>query len=436
MIRLFLILLIMFSPVKLGFAQDLLGIYLLAKNNDPDFRSSDFKNLASLESKDQSIAQMLPNLSMIGSSGYNQQNINSFLGNTNQNFRNDQVVFNLKQPVFHWEHWVQLEQSDNKVAQSEAQFQAKSQNMIRRTAEAYFNVLAAQDELKYSTAEKLSIAKQLEQAKQRFEVGTVAITDVYEAQAGFDRSVASEIEAQKKLDNSKEALREIIGNNPIELNTLQPHIPLSQPDPTDISAWSNAADSNNFSIIAQVNQTEYVRKNIELQEAKHIPTLDLVGQYTNINNGSVYGYRGDYESVTLQLNVSLYEGGGISSRTRQAAHEYEAAAEDLIKIKRSVSRQVKDAYRGVISNISKINALETTEKSAEMAIEAVEAGFEIGTRTMVEVLAAQRNLYKVKSDYARSRYDYLIEGLKLKEASGSLSEFDLQQINNYLHNSF
>jgi outer membrane protein len=335
-------------------------------------------------------------------------------------------------PVFHWDHWVQLEQSDNKIAQSEAQLQAKSQSLIRRTIEAYFNILASQDELKYSTAEKLALAEQLAQAKQRFEVGAVAITDVYEAQAGFDRAVAGEIDAQKKLDNSKEALREMIGDNPAELTGLQHQIPLVLPVPEDISTWSNAADSNNFSIIAQLNQSEYVRKSIEIQQAKHIPTLDLIGQYTNINNASVYGYRGDYESVLLQMNVSIYEGGVIASRTRQYAHEYEAAIEDLIKLKRSVGRQVKDAYRGVLANISKIKALEATTKSAEMAVEAVDAGFKIGTRTMVDVVTVQRNLYRIKSDYARSRYDYLIEGVKLKEASGSLSEQDVQQINAYL----
>ncbi|WP_347988729.1 TolC family outer membrane protein [Methylomonas sp. AM2-LC] len=424
--------LIALIPLKIGFAQDLLETYALAKSNDPDIRATEFRNQATAETKDQSIAQMLPNLTLVGSDGVNQQSVNSFLGTTNQHYTNAQVVFNLKMPVFHWDHWVQLEQSDNKIAQSEAQLQAKSQNLIRRTAEAYFNVLAAQDEFKYSTAEKLALAEQLAQAKQRFEVGTVAITDVYEAQAGFDRSVAGEIEAQKKLDNSKEALREVIGDNPTELRELQGLIPLPQPVPEDIAIWSDAADSNNFSIIAQLNQSEYVRKSIEIQQAKHIPTLDIIGQYTNINNGSVYGYRGDYESVLLQMNVSIYEGGVISSRTRQYTHEYEAALEDLIKLRRSVGRQVKDAYRGVVSNISKIKALEATIKSAEMAVEAVEAGFKIGTRTMVDVVTAQRNLYRIKSDYARSRYDYLIEGVKLKEASGSLSEQDLQQINHYL----
>ncbi|MDD1620804.1 MAG: TolC family outer membrane protein, partial [Methylococcaceae bacterium] len=384
------------------------------------------------EIKSQSIAQMLPNISFSASSSRNRLESTSFLGTSLQHYWDHKLGFNLKQPVFHWDHWVQLDQAENKIAQAEAQFQAKQQNLIRRTSEAYFNILAAKDNLEFSTSEKKSIEKQLEQAKQRFEVGIIAITDVYEAQAGYDRALASEIEAENQLDNSKEALREIIGENAADLNSLQAQLPLSPPAPEDLSSWANAAESNNFSIVAQFNQAEYIRKSVDLQQSKHLPTLDIVAQYNEQDNGNRYGLTGDNESVALQLNLPLYEGGGISSRTRQSAHEYEAAKEDLIKVKRNINRGVKDAFRGVVSSISRVKALEATTKSAEMAVEAAEAGFEVGTRTMVDVLTEQRNLYKAKSDYARSRYDYLINGIKLKEAAGSLSEQDLEQINQYL----
>lgn len=419
-------------PVKPAFSQDLLETYQLAKANDPEFKSSDINKLATAEIKSQSIAQMLPNLSFSANSSRNRLESTSFLGTTLQHYWDSKLGINLKQPVFHWDHWVQLDQADNKIAQAEAQFQAKQQNLIRRTAEAYFNILAAQDNLEFANSEKKAIEKQLEQAKQRFDVGIIAITDVYEAQAGYDRALASEIEAQNLLDNSKEALREIIGENAAELNSLQAQIPLSPPAPEDLASWSNTAENNNFSIVAQINQAEYVRKNIELQQSKHLPTLDIVAQYSEMDTGNRYGLRGDNESFGLQLNLPLYEGGGTSSRSRQAAYEYEAAKEDLTKVKRSINRGVKDAFRGVVSSISRVKALDATSKSAEMAVEAAEAGFEVGTRTMVDVLTEQRNLYKAKSDYARSRYDYLINGIKLKEAAGSLNEQDLEQINQYL----
>ena len=273
------------------------------------------------------------------STGGISQSFNAVLANVapgvsvpySQHFWDSTLSVNLRQPVFHWEHWIQLNQADNKIAQSEAQYQAKQQNLIRRTAEAYFNILAAQDNLAFSTAEKNALSKQLDQAKQRFEVGVVRITDVYEAQAGFDRSVASEIEAQNLLDSSKEALREIIGDNVSYLNTLQAKIPLSPPIPQDISSWGNTAESNNFSIVAQVNQTEYVRKNVEIQLSKHLPTLDIVAQYSQTETRNFYGLRGDNEFAGLQLNVPIFEGGGTVSRTRQAEHEYEQAKEDLIK---------------------------------------------------------------------------------------------------------
>lgn len=426
--------LVMLMPLNSGFAQDLLETYQLALQNDPDYKASDINKLSVAEIKSQSIAQMLPNIGFTASSARNrlQSEKNSYMGNGLQHYWDQNLGVNLKQPVFHWEHWIQLDQSDNKIAQAEAQFQAKQQNLIRRTAEAYFNILAAQDNLEFANAEKKSIGKQLEQAKQRFEVGIIAITDVYEAQAGYDRALANEIEAQNQLDNSKEALQEILGDNSANLNSLQAQIPLSPPAPEDLTAWSDSAENNNFAIVAQFNQTEYIRKTIDLQQSKHLPTLDIVAQYKQQDNGNKFGFRGDNEIIGLQMNLPLFEGGGTSSRTRQAQHDYEAAKQELLKVKRSATRSVKDAFRGVVSSISRVKALDATVQSAEKAVEAAEAGFEVGTRTMVDVLTEERNLYKAKSDYARSRYDYLINGIKLKEAAGSLSELDLQQINQYL----
>ncbi|MGZ4960609.1 MAG: TolC family outer membrane protein [Methylomonas sp.] len=432
--RIFCAVLVALIPVKPAFSQDLIETYRLALTNDPEFKSSDINRLVTAETKSQSIAQMLPNIGMGAKSNRTRLNSEkfSFMGAGLQHYWDSSLAINLTQPVFNWGHWIQLDQADNQIAQAEAEFQAKQQNLMTRTAEAYFNILAAQDNLEFTTAAKNAIGKQLEQAKQRFEVGIIAITDVYEAQAGYDRAIASEIEAQNSLDNSKEALREIIGENPANLNSLQAQIPLSLPVPQDIASWSNAAESNNFSIVAQLNQAEVIRKNIDLQQSRHLPTVDLIAAYNAQDNGNSFGLRGDYETFGLQFNLPLFEGGGTTSRTRQAAYQYESAKEDLIKVKRSVNRSVKDAFRGVVSSVSQVNALEATTKSAEKSVEAAEAGFEVGTRTMVDVLTELRNLYKAKSDYARSRYDYLINGIKLKEAAGSLSEEDMQQVNQYL----
>jgi outer membrane protein len=263
-------------------------------------------------------------------------------------------------------------------------------------------------------------------------VGINAITDVNEAQAGFDQAIASEIDAANNVDNQKEALREIIGENDASLNALGDQLPLLKPEPADISAWSDLAELNNFSVISAFNQAEVSRKTIDLQRSGHLPRLDLIGSYGVSDNTSSFGARGDTQSVGLQLNLPLFEGGAVNSRTRQASYEYQAAKEDLTAKKRAVKRQVKDAYRGVMTTISRVAALKATVTSATSALEAAEAGFGAGTRTMVDVLNEQRFLYRAKRDFSRTRYDYLLNSIKLKQAASSLSQDDIEQLNRLL----
>lgn len=417
-------------------AQNLSETYELALQNEPRLKQAQAQQSAVGESKDQSIARFLPNISATGASSKNHlhnKKTFSFRGpDANQEFWDNTFDVNLTQPLFHWDHWIQLSQSDNQIAQAEATYLAELQNLMVRTTEAYFNVLYAQDNLQFASAEKQAIARQLEQVRRRFEVGILPITDVNEAQAGFDQANANEIEAANHLDNQKEALREIIGENDASLNALGDQLPLLKPEPADISAWSDTAELNNFSIISAFNQAEVSRKAIDLQRNGHLPSLDLVASYGASDNNSSFGFRGDTQSVGVQLDVPLFEGGAVNSRTRQAAYEYQAAKEDLIAKKRAVKRQVKDAYRGVMSTISRVAALKAAVTSATSALEATEAGFGVGTRTMVDLLLEQRNLYRAKRDFARTRYDYLINSIKLKQAASSLSQADIEQVNRLL----
>ncbi len=415
-------------------AQNLSETYQIALQNSPILKQAE-ANLAAIgESKDQSIARFLPTISATAASTRNrlENKKSNFQGLGVQQYWNQTINLNLTQPLFHWDHWVQLSQSENKIAQAEAAYQAEIQNLMVNTSEAYFNVLSAQDNLQFTTSEKEAIARQLEQAKQRFEVGLIAITDVHEAQAGYDQALANEIEAFNNLDNQKEALREIIGENEASLDPLGEQLPLIKPEPEDISAWSDNAEVTNLSIISAFNQAEISRKAITLQRSGHLPKLDLVAAYGESDNNSTFGLRGNTESVGLQLNVPIFEGGAVNSRTRQASFEYQAAKENLNAKKREVNRLVKNAYRGIISNMSRVEALQSSVKSSESALEATEAGFEIGTRTMVDVLNEQRNLYKSKRDYSRTRYDYLINSLKLKQSASNLTPEDISQINSLL----
>jgi len=415
-------------------AQDLIETHKLAVQNDPILKQAYFNQYSAGESKTQSIAAMLPTISLKANSS--RDRINSKKANFRsagvQNYWSHGFSINFSQPVFHWEHWIQLDQSANRIARAEADYQAEKQNLMVKTIEAYFNILAAQDSLEFTTAELEAINKQLEQAQQRFDVGLIAITDVYETQAGYDQARSNQIDAQNNVDDSKEALLEIIGETDLNLLTLYESIDLIPPSPNNISEWTQIADTNNLKIISALNQAEIARKDISLQNANHLPTLDIIANYGVQDVSSSFGARGDTQSVGLQMNIPLFQGGLVSSRSKQAHYDYKVAKENLLATKRQVKREIRNAFRDINSSINRVQALQAAVKSAESSLEATLAGAEVGTRTMVDVLSEQRNLYRAKRDHSRTRYDYLINGVKLKQAASSLTEQDIGFINQYL----
>jgi len=415
-------------------AQDLVETFQLALENDPILKQFYYNQFSVAENRSQSIAQMLPTISVSGQSSrdrLNNKKVN-FQNQGTQNYWSNTFSIDFTQPVFHWDHWVELSLSDNLIAQSEAEYQAELQSLIVQTTEAYFNVLASQDNLEFTVSEKKAIARQLEQATQRFDVGLIAITDVYEAKAAFDQSRAAQIEAENLVDNRKEDLRKIIGENDANLAILAEEISYSPPVPNDITEWTNLADTNNLDVDAGLNQAEVSRKNIQIQQSGHMPTLDIVANYGVSDVNSTFGLRGDTQSVGLQLNIPIFEGGAVNSRSRQAGFDYQVSKENLIDTKREVTRQLKNSFRNVISTMNRAEALKAAVTSAISSLEATEAGFDVGTRTMVDVLAEQRNLYEAKRNHAKSRYDYLVSGVQLKQAASSLTEQDLSLINQFL----
>jgi len=437
-------------PLAAAEAQDLLATYELALQHDPRLRQAEANRNAVLETRPQSIAQLLPTLSVTGQMNRNSLLIKQLSPATaaiqggagqitrnffNLNFWNSSASINLTQPIYHHELWVQLSQADNQVAQAEATYAAEQQNTGLRTAQAYFNVLLAQDNLEFAQAEKQAIERQLEQAKARFEVGLIAITDVNEAQAAYDQARASEIKAQNDLDNAREALREIIGEFDEKLSALATEFILDSPQPANIDDWAERAQQNNLAIIAAQNQAEQAKKGIDLQFAGHLPTLDLIGSAGFTDTDRPRTPTNESAVIGMQVNVPLFQGGGVNSRVRQARHEFEAAQENLDTQRRAVTRQVKDAYRGVLSSISQVAALKAAVVSSQSALEAAEAGFEVGTRTMVDVLIEQRNLYQAKRNYAQARYDYIINSLSLKQAASMLRLEDIELVNRWLSRS-
>ena len=426
----------------LGAAQaaDLLQIYELAIEHDPHVREAEARRNAALESRPQGVARLLPTLSLSGQlyrnsvlSKFEAAQLVFLAGGRNVGFWNSGASINLVQPIYHHDYWVQLSQADNRIAEAEANYAAEQQNLIFRTAESYFNVLLAQDTLEFARAEQSAIERQLEQAKARFEVGLAAITDTHEAQAGYDQARADAISAENRLDNAKEALREIVGEYPGDLQGLRAEVPLNPPRPDNLDAWSKLAQEENLSIIASQNRAEVAKQDIDLQFAGHLPTLDMRASAGFTDNNRPFGISTEYQQIGMEVNVPMFAGGGVNSRVRQARHDFEAAQESLDGRRRAVIREVKEAFRNVVSSISQVRALQAAVVSAESAREATQAGLDVGTRTMVDVLTEQRNLFRAKRDYAQARYNYIVNSLRLKQAASILKPEDLALINTWLH---
>ncbi len=320
-------------------------------------------------------------------------------------------------------------------SRSDADLLSARQDLIVRLGAAYFEILAAQDTRTFVEADKKAIARQLEQAQQRFDVGLIAITSVHEAQARYDKAVADEIAVNNRVDQAYEALQEIVGVRELSLDLLSESIQFESPQPTSLEAWSDLALKENPDVVSARYTSEVAVKNIEIQRSGHYPTLNLVASqtYAQQHNGA-NNTDSDYDqsAIGLAFKLPLYEGGGVDAAVRQSQLDFETAQYNLEKQERLVTRSVKDAYRGVVANISRIKALDAVKVSAKSALDATEAGYEVGTRTIVDVLDAQRDLYLSMKDYADARYLYITNLLKLKQAAGTLAEADVEKINQWL----
>lgn len=435
--------------------ESLMDIYELAMEKDPLMREAEANRMAALESKPQALSQLLPQLD-IGATETNQDQDGSstFLQvdpNTGQTFvitnpfesDTDQTSLNLnlRQSVFRWDRWIALKQADKRVAQAEADYAFARQDLMLRVAQRYFDVLGAQDALESSQAAKESNARQLEQDEKRFEVGLIAITDVQESQAAYDQSIADEIAAKRSLATAKENLREITGSQVTNLATLDDNLTLTGPSPADESAWVSQAMQGNLALESSRLAAEITLDDVGNRRSNRYPTLDLVASRNEfdstsdqINNGLASNPETDVSTTTisLQLNLPLFTGGFNTSRVREAVYLHRAAKERAERIARETERQTRDSYLGVLSEISRVKALKRAVESQQTALRATEAGLEVGTRTTVDVLISRQAYFNSLTNYARSRYDYLLEVLRLKQAAGALSETDLREIEQWL----
>lgn len=429
-------------------ANDLIKVYDMAAQNDTTIQAARHARDAAVEAKPQARAALLPQLSGAYNYGYADTDGEYHLTEpvidptTGQAIRSEEFHYDgvdkglsvtLNQSVFSIANWRRLQQASEQVALAQTSYRSTEQNLLLRVAEAYFGVLGANDNLRSAQAEKAAVERQLEQAKKRFEVGLSAITDVQEAQARYDLTVAQEIQAQQQLDSAILALGQITGQPVPPLAPLTLDIPLPSPNPADINQWvSNALNGNLDLLAAQLNRN-IAERGVQVARAGHLPTLGLRGTYDDGSSES-RNIPTDSEgtSVTLGVTVPLFSGGATQSAVRQSIATREQRSSEYEGAKRQVERNTRDAYQGVVTGAARVKAFKQAVVSSTTALEASETGLEVGARTAVDVLNAQQQLYAAQRNYYQSRYDYLLSVLRLKAAAGGLAQTDLAEIDRLL----
>lgn len=424
-----------FTPI---FAADLIDIYKAALNSDPIYQAAVSTRLSQREAIPQSVAVLLPNISAQANISNNYQTIiqppTPGQPNGISNFQSQGYNISMRQPLININDWLAVRQANNTGKQADLTLAAAAQDLIFRVATAYFNVLSAQDTLRLTQAEKAAECKQLNQAQKRVQVGLDALTSVYEAKAAYDKSVAVEISAENTLRNNQEALRQLTGQTYSSINSFAKKIPLQVPQPNNIEDWINAATQNNLKLMAARYGVEVAREKIKMQASGHLPSLSLIGNYkkTDTFNNAPSSLNSNGGTLGLELDVPLFSGGAVSSKTRQAQYDFQTASANLDNTYRLLIINTRQKYNDVLADISKIKAEQQAIKSAQLSLNSTEESYKAGTRTIVDVLIAQQNLYDAKRIAASDQYTYLLDTLLLKQNAGSLKPDDLVQINRLL----
>lgn len=420
-------------------SENLLDIYHQALANDPELASALSANKAAQEIIEQGKALYRPTVNF--SAGVNNRRTNIRFLEPNitggrSNFDTAQATIEARQPIYRKQNLVQQDQAQTQVSQADKQYHLSQQALILRTTETYFQVLIAQDQIGLIQSQKAAILKQLEQAKATFEVGTATITDVNEAQARYDLVVAQEIGAKNEYLIAKRAVQAVTGRIPEQLATVKADV-LVSPVGQDMQAWQDIARQNNLNIQIQQDALTLAEQEIERTNAEHLPTLDAVASYSSsYTNGtvSVFGAGNELQNamIGLQLDIPLYQGGAISSRARQAVHNKQKAQDDLEIARRQTDLEAQRSYLNLNTSIAQVKAFEQALISSQSQLDSTNLGYEVGVRTSVDVLNAQQQLYSAKRDLLQARYNYLVNIIRLKSATGLVAEADLVEVNQQL----
>lgn len=432
-------------------AADLAQIYDMARASDPQLAAAESAMFAAGEGVVQARAALLPNLSgtaQLGDSNSDSSQVSAQpapgggvtfgrgLSSGDSTTRTYRLV--LSQSIYNHSSYTRLRGARAGQSRASANYDAALDGLIVRVATAYFGALTATTNLEAAQAEEKAVKRQLEQAEQRFEVGLSAITDVHEARARYDAARAAAILAQNQLDDAYEALTELTGKPVDEVKPLAEEIKLANPEPNKLDDWVATAQAESPTLAIRRFELEQAGHDVETAKAAHLPTLSAGYDWTDQtswgsrnSNGIEFPADSDFRDHGwgLTLNVPIFEGFATQSAVRQRTHNRDAAADTLEQEERAVVRSTRNAFRSVVAGISEVEARKQAQVSAQSALDATQAGFEVGTRTIVDVLISQQVLFQAQRDYARARHDYLLNTLRLKQAAGTITVADLQLVN-------
>ncbi len=432
-------------------AEDLLQSYELARASDPQLQIVDAQRKTAAEGIVQARSALLPQINATAGYQHSKNNfplkdpisrvvVGSGTGTTNAN----SYGASLNQTIYDHANYTRLNAAKAQALSVDATYLAAEQTLLVRVATAYFQVLTAQDSLQSSQAEEKAVGRQLEQAEQRYNVGLTAITDVHEARARHDGSVASAILSENALDDAKAALTELTGKTVDSVVTVRAEIPLVPPAPADWQTWVDSAMQHSPTLAARRNDAAASEAQIATAKAARYPTISSSFNYNNNGsrstsdlsprNGAPGGSvsstdDSDGSTIGINLNIPLFSGFNVSSRIRQAVLDSEVAKDRLEQERRTITRATRNAYRSVIAGVSEVGARKQALVSAKSALEATEAGFEVGTRTIVDVLLSQQVLFQAQRDYSQARHNFLVNGLRLKSSAGTITVEDLKAVN-------
>lgn len=421
-------------PMPLMAEDSLLQVYDRAAGYDATFQAAAYARDVAVEAYPQARAAVLPQLGLSYSYAYSDTET-QLAGQPPQRRTGTSrsIDLTLTQALFNWSAFKQMDQASQQVALAQAQYGIAGEDLILRVARAYFGVLSAQDAVRSATAENEAVGRQLEQAKERFDVGLSAITDVQEAQARFDLTVAELINAERQRDAAREVLAEVAGVEGREIAVLQDEIPLPAPNPADVQQWVDTALEGNLGLLSARHAATAAEAGVAVAKGGRLPTLNAQGVYSDGRSETgVFPADNIDQRVGVQLSLPLFSGLSTQSQIRQAAGLFEQRKAELEANKRLVQRQTRDAYQGVMAGAARVRALNQAVLSSRTALEASETGLEVGTRTAIDVLNAQQQLFLAERNALQARYDYLVAMLTLKRAAGRLNRADLEEIEQLL----